>query len=92
MRSLGVGIISLTFLTCTHVCAAEMQNAEPSINNTTSSPGTGKQMDENSFLATNKTKPGVVTLPDGLQYKVIQEGTGPKPTANDLVTVDYAVP
>lgn len=43
-----------------------------------------------AFLAANKKKPGVVTLPDGLQYKVIAEGTGPSPTDADVVTVDYA--
>ncbi|WP_408608949.1 FKBP-type peptidyl-prolyl cis-trans isomerase [Aquicella siphonis] len=43
-----------------------------------------------SFLNENKNKPGVVTLPDGLQYKIIKEGTGAKPTANDTVTVNYA--
>lgn len=43
-----------------------------------------------SFLLANKSKPGVVTLPDGLQYKIITEGTGTKPTDNDTVTVDYA--
>lgn len=43
-----------------------------------------------AFLAANKTKPGVVTLPDGLQYKIITEGTGPKPKSNDTVTVNYA--
>lgn len=41
------------------------------------------------FLAANKTKEGVVTLPSGLQYKILQEGTGPKPTAADMVTVNY---
>ncbi len=41
------------------------------------------------FLAENKNKPGVVTLPDGLQYQVLQEGTGPKPTANDKVKTHY---
>ena len=41
------------------------------------------------FLATNKTKEGVVTLPDGLQYKILKEGAGPKPTATDTVTVNY---
>jgi FKBP-type peptidyl-prolyl cis-trans isomerase FklB len=41
------------------------------------------------FLATNKTKEGVVTLPDGLQYKILKEGTGPKPIATDTVTVNY---
>lgn len=41
------------------------------------------------FLAENKTKPGVITLPDGLQYRVIVEGKGPKPTAADVVKVHY---
>ncbi len=41
------------------------------------------------FLAANKAKDGVVTLPSGLQYKVLKEGTGPKPTASDTVTCQY---
>jgi len=41
------------------------------------------------FLAANKAKPGVTTLPDGLEYKVLNEGTGPKPSADDTVTVNY---
>jgi FKBP-type peptidyl-prolyl cis-trans isomerase len=41
------------------------------------------------FLAANKTKEGVVTLPDGLQYKVIKQGDGPKPTAADTVVAKY---
>jgi FKBP-type peptidyl-prolyl cis-trans isomerase FklB len=42
-----------------------------------------------AFLAANKTKEGVVTLPSGLQYKILQEGTGPKPTATDSVACNY---
>lgn len=42
-----------------------------------------------AFLAANKTKPGVVTTASGLQYQVIKEGTGPKPTASDKVKVHY---
>ena len=42
-----------------------------------------------AFLEANKTKEGVVTLPSGLQYKVLQEGTGPKPTATDSVLCNY---
>jgi len=42
-----------------------------------------------AFLAENKTKPGVVELPSGLQYKVITEGSGDKPTADDTVEVHY---
>ncbi len=41
------------------------------------------------FLAKNKTEPGVITLPDGLQYKVLKEGTGATPKADDIVTVNY---
>lgn len=41
------------------------------------------------FLAENKTKPGVKTLADGLQYKVITVGTGEKPTKTDEVEVIY---
>jgi len=41
------------------------------------------------FLAENKTKDGVVTLPSGLQYKVIKQGDGPKPTASDTVVTNY---
>jgi FKBP-type peptidyl-prolyl cis-trans isomerase len=48
----------------------------------------GKQEGE-AFLAANKAKEGVVTLPDGLQYKILTPGTGPKPTASDTVEVDY---
>lgn len=42
-----------------------------------------------AFLATNKDNPGVVTLPDGLQYKILTTGTGAVPTPNDTVTVNY---
>ncbi len=42
-----------------------------------------------AYLAANKTKPGVVTLPSGLQYKVITEGNGPKPTASDVIVCNY---
>jgi FKBP-type peptidyl-prolyl cis-trans isomerase len=42
-----------------------------------------------AFLAANKGKEGVVTLPSGLQYKIIKAGTGPKPTTNDTVVCNY---
>ncbi|MGA9353174.1 MAG: FKBP-type peptidyl-prolyl cis-trans isomerase, partial [Terriglobales bacterium] len=42
-----------------------------------------------AFLAANKDKEGVKTLPSGLQYKVITEGTGPKPTPTDTVVCNY---
>jgi FKBP-type peptidyl-prolyl cis-trans isomerase FklB len=44
---------------------------------------------EDKFLAENSKKPGVVTLPSGLQYKVIKSGNGVSPKATDKVTVHY---
>ena len=42
-----------------------------------------------AFLEENKKKPGVVTLPSGLQYEVINEGTGKKAKATDQVKCHY---
>jgi FKBP-type peptidyl-prolyl cis-trans isomerase FklB len=42
-----------------------------------------------AFLAANKTKEGVITLPSGLQYKILTAGTGPKPVATDTVVCNY---
>ena len=43
----------------------------------------------NAFLEANKKKTGVTTTPSGLQYSVIKEGTGAKPTLNDKITAHY---
>jgi FKBP-type peptidyl-prolyl cis-trans isomerase len=51
--------------------------------------GEGNRKEGETFLAANKAKEGVTTLPDGLQYKILKEGTGAKPTASDTVTVNY---
>lgn len=57
-----------------------------------------KQYQENSvkvlkegeaFLKENSRNEGVVTLASGLQYKVLKEGSGPSPTANDVVIINY---
>jgi len=45
--------------------------------------------DGEAFLAENSKKPGVITLPSGLQYKVEKKGTGKKPGPSDSVTVHY---
>lgn len=45
--------------------------------------------DAKKFLAENKNKPGVKVTPSGLQYKVMKEGNGPRPTINDMVKVHY---
>ncbi len=52
--------------------------------------GGGKNKREGlAYLNANKAKPGVQALPDGLQYKVVKEGTGPMPKTTDTVTVKY---
>ena len=58
----------------------EEQKAAAAVNN---------KKEGETFLAGNKTKEGVVTLPSGLQYKVLTAGTGPKPTATDTVLCNY---
>jgi FKBP-type peptidyl-prolyl cis-trans isomerase FklB len=47
------------------------------------------QAEGEKFLAENKTKEGVVALPSGLQYKVLKQGTGEKPTPEDTVVCNY---
>ncbi len=42
-----------------------------------------------AFLAENRSKPGVVVLPSGLQYKVLVAGNGPRPKESDTVKVHY---
>ena len=42
-----------------------------------------------AFLAANKGKDGVVALASGMQYKILKEGTGPKPVATDSVVCNY---
>jgi len=74
--------LSAAFMTFRQAAAANQQKmmAEQSQKNATAGA---------AFLEANKSKPGVVTLPDGLQYKVITEGTGESPSPNDQVSVNY---
>jgi len=51
--------------------------------------GEKNQKEGAAFLAENAKKPGVKTLPSGLQYKVVKEGTGPMPKATDQVKTHY---
>ena len=45
--------------------------------------------DGEAFLTANKTKPGIITLPNGLQYKIITEGKGESPKPEDIVEANY---
>jgi FKBP-type peptidyl-prolyl cis-trans isomerase FklB len=55
----------------------------------TEQAGAKNKTEGEAFLAANKGKEGVVTLPDGLQYKIMTAGTGPKPTTADSVVCNY---
>lgn len=49
-----------------------------------------KQKDEGAaFMAENKTKVGVTELPNGIQYQVLKEGNGPKPSPNSNIKAHY---
>ena len=51
--------------------------------------GEANKKEGDAFLEANKGKEGVVTLPSGLEYKIMKEGNGPKPTATDSVVCNY---
>lgn len=45
--------------------------------------------DDNRFFAVNGTAPGVVTLPGGLQYRIVTPGSGPLPSPTDMIRISY---
>jgi FKBP-type peptidyl-prolyl cis-trans isomerase len=51
--------------------------------------GTKSKKEGEDFLAANKSKQGIKATTSGLQYKVIKEGSGPKPKSTDVVKVHY---
>ena len=51
--------------------------------------GESNKREGDAFLAANKSQEGVTTLPDGLQYKILRAGDGPKPGASDSVVCNY---
>lgn len=77
---------STTTTTTTTTPTASPQTVQPV---STVNPADQNRQAGDAFLASNKNQPGVVTMPSGLQYKVIEAGNGAKPGKNDVVTVDY---
>jgi len=51
--------------------------------------GAKNRAEGNAFLEANKKRPGVVTLPSGLQYEVLRPGDGPKPAPDDAIKVHF---
>jgi len=64
----------------------QFEENEPQQDETVSS---NNKAEGEAFLAENKNKPGVTTLPSGLQYEVLTEGTGKKPGPRSQVTTHY---
>jgi len=88
----SLGIVVALGLICSNVYALDNQKPQPLLGNQTQmqSPQDINKAKGDAFLATNKNKPGVITLADGLQYRIIVDGKGEKPTLNDSVTVHYS--
>lgn len=89
MKSL-IATILCTVLTCTASYAMDdlsIQSPNATANSTSEAQQNLKA--GNTFLTKNKLNKGVVTLPDGLQYKILKKGKGPKPNTTDTVIVDY---
>jgi len=85
MKSISIAVMSLGLLCST---AYAQENPMDTTQMQTTAADKNKAAGE-AFLATNKSNKDVVTLPSGLQYKIIKKGTGPIPKADDEVTVNY---
>lgn len=79
-------VVSLSFFSMSSI--AENQSGASAA--TSANTSDQNKLIGQAFLAKNMTQPGVVTLPDGLQYKILKPGTGARPTADSTVTVHYA--
>jgi FKBP-type peptidyl-prolyl cis-trans isomerase FklB len=91
MRIAAISVACLGLVSAYAHAANETFSTTPVGNTTemrTSLPETNKAKGE-SFLAENMKKHDIITLPDGLQYKVITEGKGASPTNKDIVSVHY---
>jgi FKBP-type peptidyl-prolyl cis-trans isomerase len=64
-------------------------SAAPLVAGAAENPAEKNQKEGEAFLAANGKKAGVKTLPSGLQYTILKEGSGKQPAATDTVTVHY---
>ena len=69
--------------------SAAMTKVQQEINERTQQRLAQIKVMSEAFLATNKTNPGVITLPDGLEYKIITEGDGAVPADGDTVSLNF---
>jgi FKBP-type peptidyl-prolyl cis-trans isomerase FklB len=97
ISAIACGILSTQIYAADAIQMSQGQNAPTASPMTTISPeqqmadtAQKNKREGEAFLLANKKTPGVVTLPDGLQYKILVPGQGPKPSPSDTVTVEYA--
>ena len=89
MKLLAASILGLG-LVCANTYAANSESVTTTTTTSEQKQMQPTEMTGEAFLEANKSKPGVVVLPSGLQYKIITEGSGDSPKATDIVTVNYA--
>lgn len=69
--------------------AQAMQTLNNYFQNLSAKKSEGSIQEGKDFLEANSKKEGIVTLPSGLQYQVMKEGSGAQPGINDMVTTHY---
>lgn len=92
MKSQWIAIVGIGLM-CSNIYALDTQTTQSAtIGNKIQMKSTQEQNQTqgDAFLSANKNKSGVVTLADGLQYKIIVDGNGAKPTLTDSVMVHYS--
>lgn len=82
-------VIAVSLLAAGGLTAKSSEEAAMPEKNMSATQAQADGADGKAFLKENQSKPNVVVLADGLQYKIIKKGTGPKPKAEDTVTVSY---
>jgi FKBP-type peptidyl-prolyl cis-trans isomerase FklB len=92
----GVVLGSIASVACLQAHAADdatikttTTSATTESTQTSADPAEKAQKDGEVFMEKNKKEAGMVTLPSGLQYKIVDAGEGKKPSKSDTVTVDY---
>ncbi len=88
MKILKIATIGLALLAA-NAYAADSQTITTTTQTQTTASVDKNKAEGDAFLMQNKKNKGVVTLSNGLQYKIIKKGSGPKPTDSDVVTVNY---
>lgn len=90
MKASVIAVVAGLSILGANVYAADTQTNTTSIlDQADRSDGASNQKEGTAFLTDNAKKTGVVSLQDGLQYKILTDGTGPQPTDSDVVKVDY---